>query len=281
VVYLLHGYTGTSLLWTGGGYCGEELHIAYLADEAFSKKLAKPMILVAADCSNKFRGSWYRNSPVTGGWETFVTRELVEYMDSTYRTLADRDSRGLAGHSMGGHGTMILAMKHPEVYGAVYAMAPAMMAFENDVQVLFKDRFRSLAERGAEVKFDEEEWQTQAMLALGAAVASNAAKPPYYGDLPLDGEGNIVEATWSTWLEHDPRTMVESCCANLKQLNCIRMDSGQDDAVLESARLFSQALTDHGVPHVFDEYPGTHTDQVASRLRDKVLPFFSDQLKFE
>jgi S-formylglutathione hydrolase FrmB len=50
---------------------------------------------------------------VTGQWEDFVSRELVAWVDEHYRTLARSDSRGIAGHSMGGYGAIMLAMKHP------------------------------------------------------------------------------------------------------------------------------------------------------------------------
>ena len=56
----------------------------------------------------------YSNSVTTGDWETFVAKDLVGYIDSHYRTLARRESRGLAGHSMGGYGTMRIGMKYPD-----------------------------------------------------------------------------------------------------------------------------------------------------------------------
>jgi S-formylglutathione hydrolase FrmB len=61
----------------------------------------------------------YSNSPTTGDWEAYVTHDLVDYIDSHYRTIAGRDSRPLAGHSMDGYGTLRIGMKHPEVYSAI------------------------------------------------------------------------------------------------------------------------------------------------------------------
>ena len=63
------------------------------------------MIWVYPDAYTIYNGSMYSSSPTTGDWETFITKDLVNYIDSHYRTIADRDSRGLAGHSMGGYGT--------------------------------------------------------------------------------------------------------------------------------------------------------------------------------
>ncbi len=65
---------------------------------------AKEMILVHPDAFTIYNGSMYSNSPTTGDKEHFVANDLVAYVDSHYRTIPDRMSRGLAGHSMGGYG---------------------------------------------------------------------------------------------------------------------------------------------------------------------------------
>jgi Putative esterase len=69
----------------------------------------------------------YSNSKTTGDWETFIAVELVNYIDSHYRTIPDRASRGLTGHSMGGYGTFRIGMKHPEVFSSLYAMSACCM----------------------------------------------------------------------------------------------------------------------------------------------------------
>ena len=75
------------------------------------------------DADNKYEGSWYANSPVTGNWEDFLSQELVQYVDLEYRTLSERDHRGIAGYSMGGAGAWRLAVRHPEVYGSMCALS--------------------------------------------------------------------------------------------------------------------------------------------------------------
>ena len=60
----------------------------------------------------------YSTSPTTGDWERFVAEDLVAYIDGQYRTLANRMSRGLAGHSMGGYGALRIGMKRPDVFSA-------------------------------------------------------------------------------------------------------------------------------------------------------------------
>ena len=81
------------------------------------------MIIVFPDAFTKYDGAMYSNSPTTGDWETFITKDLVNYIDSHYRSIPTRESRGLAGHSMGGYGAWRIGMKHPEVYTAIYPMS--------------------------------------------------------------------------------------------------------------------------------------------------------------
>ena len=68
--------------------------------------------------------SWSVNSSVTGNWEDFVVKELVPDIDANFRTLANRDSRGIAGDRMGGYGAIRFGMRHPDVFGSVYALHP-------------------------------------------------------------------------------------------------------------------------------------------------------------
>src|SRR5690606_24064695 len=119
VVYMLHGYTNTDL-----GYFGPEGRQAHLiAERAFASGAAEEMILVMPNCMNAFGGCMYSSSVTAGDWEGYVGEDLVAYMDERYRTLPRRESRGLAGHSMGGYGTIRIGMKRPDVFSAIYAMS--------------------------------------------------------------------------------------------------------------------------------------------------------------
>src|SRR6202020_3120949 len=61
-------------------------------------------------------------------WETFIARDLVSYIDSHYRTIPEATSRGLAGHSMGGYGTVRIGMKNPGVFSSLYILSPCCMS---------------------------------------------------------------------------------------------------------------------------------------------------------
>ena len=103
VLYLLHGYGGSHLAWLG------------IAD---LRRLADGfgMILVCPDGEN----SWYWDSPLDprSQFETFVSQELVDWVDARYPTLPVREGRAIMGLSMGGHGALWIALRHMDRFGA-------------------------------------------------------------------------------------------------------------------------------------------------------------------
>lgn len=104
VVYLLHGYGGNAGSWVE------------LKPELREMAEREGIIFVCPDAKN----SWYWDSPVEPSYryETFVSKELVSYIDGRYPTCANRSARAIAGLSMGGHGAMWLSFRHKDVFGA-------------------------------------------------------------------------------------------------------------------------------------------------------------------
>jgi S-formylglutathione hydrolase FrmB len=90
---------------------------------AMEKGKSAPFIVVVVNGSGPFGGSFYANSPSTGMWRDYVTREVVPLVDAKFRTIADRGHRMIAGFSMGGFGALDLAFREPEEFGAVWAIA--------------------------------------------------------------------------------------------------------------------------------------------------------------
>lgn len=109
VVYLLHGYSDNHKAWDAKGGAGA------MADRYGT-------IIVTPDGGFD---SWYFDSPVdpTYRYETFVTRELIPYIDKLYKTVADRSGRAIAGLSMGGHGALYLAIRHQDLFSAAGSMS--------------------------------------------------------------------------------------------------------------------------------------------------------------
>lgn len=125
VLYMLHGFTDDDSQWFGWEEHWINLH--EVLDSAIEAGLSEEMIVVMPNAFNAFQGSFYSSNITIGDWEAFVTRELVAYIDSHYRTLANRNSRGLAGHSMGGYGTIRLGMKNPDIYSSIYLLSACCM----------------------------------------------------------------------------------------------------------------------------------------------------------
>ena len=97
VVYALHGYSIGAEQWT------HEIHVPQTIEGAFALG-AKEMIVVLPDSKTVYGGSMYSSSVTTGNFERFIAHDVVSYIDAHPRTLPNRSSRGLAGHSMGGYG---------------------------------------------------------------------------------------------------------------------------------------------------------------------------------
>ena len=89
---------------------------------------AKEMIVVLPDSKTLHNGSMYSSSVTTGDFEQFIAHDVVAYIDAHYRTIPDRASRGLVGHSMGGYGATRIGMKHADVFGSLYIMSPCCLS---------------------------------------------------------------------------------------------------------------------------------------------------------
>src|SRR3954465_12676887 len=117
VVYALHGYSIGAEQWS------QEIHVPQTIEGAFAQG-AKEMIIVLPDSKTLHNGSMYSSSVTTGDFEQFIARDLVAYIDAHYRTIPNKASRGLVGHSMGGYGATRIGMKHADVFGSLYIMSP-------------------------------------------------------------------------------------------------------------------------------------------------------------
>jgi S-formylglutathione hydrolase FrmB len=275
VVYLLHGYTGTDLSYFGTN-AQRQLHV--VADRVFTSGGAREMILVMPNCMNAYGGCMYSNSVTAGDWEGYVADDLVTYMDRNYRTIATRDGRGLAGHSMGGYGTLRIGMKRPDVFAALYALSSCCLNEGNvrpgrNGQPSAAESIKSLEEakanRGA-----------QGSLARAAAWAPNPENPPLFLDLPTKN-GEVVAEVAVKYAANSPVAMLDQYVPNLKKYKAIALDIGLQDTLLASNQVMVARLKRFGVPHTFETYEGDHGSKVMQRLEEKVLPFFAQQLAFK
>jgi enterochelin esterase-like enzyme len=214
----------------------------------------------------------YSNSITTGDWEAFVARDLVEYIDKHYRTIARRESRGLAGHSMGGYGTLRIGMKYADTFVALYSMSACCL----------DPRGTGAADAALEKLTTPEEVAKMSLfsrttLAASAAWAANATRPPFFIDLPTK-DGQPQADVLARYTANAPSVMVSQYAAQLKSYRAIMMDIGLQDGLIKGNAETDAALTRLGVPHTYVTYEGDHMNKVAERFEQRVVPFFAAQL---
>ena len=285
VVYLLHGITDTDQTWLKPWKKDDPWQsLPGVMNRGLAERRFGEMIVVMPDTNTKWGGSFYTNSAVTGMWEDFFVKELVGYIDRKYRTLARRESRGVAGHSMGGYGAIKFGMKHPDVFSVVYGINPAVLGWGRDF-TLDNPGFTFLLERKPATKEAAIEGGLYAlgMIVVGQAFSPNPNNPPLYFDMPVsivDGKLQLDEAAFARWQENMPVYMVEKYGANLRRLRGLRFDSGYEDEfthIPQTARALSAALSARGIDHVFEEYNGDHRNRMmgrTGRLANEILPYF-------
>jgi enterochelin esterase-like enzyme len=279
VVVFLHGYAATAEAYVAN------LDLQKAADSAIAAGAAEA-IVVLPDAFTAYSGSMYSSSPTTGDWETFVADDLVADIDERYRTLARRESRGLAGHSMGGYGAVRIGMKRPDVFGALYAMSSCCLLIDpsRGGDVVMRAARERAAARGdsaaapAPARPDPSAGFANALSAQAAAWAPNPANPPQYFDVPFKENGEIDPLVAGKWLANAPLLMVDQYAPSLKRYRAIALDVGNADPLREDNVNLDASLTRLRIPHDFEQYEGDHGNRVRERFETKVLPFFSRHL---
>jgi S-formylglutathione hydrolase len=273
VIYLLHGYTDSDDLWFGSK--PHFINVPSVTDQALAGG-AREMIIVMPNAYTAYQGSMYSSSTTTGDWEAFVARDLVSYIDSHYRTIPEVAARGLAGHSMGGYGTVRIGMKNPDVFSSLYILSPCCMGANIDPKPSPKTAAVHSPADVAALDFG-----AKAQLASAAAWSPDPKNPPLFFDLPYK-DGVLQPAVVAKWAANAPLAMIDQYIANLRKMHAIAMDAGdKDEPIASTVRTLDQILTSYDIPHAFEIYPGNHVSGIADRMQTKALPFFSKNLSFD
>ncbi len=272
VLYALHGYSIGAEQWT------HEIHVPQTIEGAFAQG-AKEMIVVIPDSKTVHNGSMYSSSATTGDFEQFIARDLVTYIDGHYRTIANRVSRGLAGHSMGGYGATRIGLKHSDVFGSLYIMSPCCLS-PRLASSLKPEEQKTLegvktAEDSAKLSFFQ-----RAQLATAAAWSPNPKNPPLYLDLPMK-DGAVQTEVLAKWAANAPLAFLDQYIGNMRQYRAIAMDVGDLDSLRADTVKLHDVLDQYGIANDFEVYQGTHTSKVADRFQNHVIPYFSRNLCFQ
>lgn len=280
VIYLLHGFAADDRAFIAGAY--QNLNVRVSMDSLIAAGEVEPMIVVTPNARNRFDGSFYTNSVTAGRWEDFMVKDLVGYIDRHFRTVRSASGRGLAGHSMGGYGTLHVGMRNPGVFSAIYALSPCCLSNS----VLEPSGSIKTAWRRALSVTDTSEIRAAGffpniLMALSAAYSPAPHRRPLYIDYPFATRGDslvrdsAVAARWSP-----PLSTIGRYQANLRRL-AIGFDAGASDGLADipvNVRALDSTLTRLGIPHFAEVYEGTHGNRIRERLERVVFPFFSRSL---
>ena len=259
-----------------------------LFDQAIAAGVIEKFILVAVDMNTPLGSSWYVNSPAIGNWEDFVIQELVPYIDANFKTLPNRNSRSITGIFIGAYGAIRFGMRHPDVFGSVYAMHPVGTGTGVGLSAAIpKWDILSNAKSMDDVMKDG---ATRIFATMFQAHLPNPEKPPLYIDLFAHQEqGQLIIDTKlmdrfrnNFYLE----TMIGKYADNLNSLRGFKFDWNRSDANYDHVfanQAFTRKLREYGIAHQAEEYNGTWDDSnwgVDGRFNTEVLPFFQRHMVF-
>lgn len=244
-----------------------------------------PVVLVLPDGFTRLGGNQWIDSPVFGRWESFVLDELIPAVEVQFRVRPGPAHRAVFGHSSGGYGALIHAMKHGEQWAAA-ASHSGDVGFELLYGRELPNALAGLASCGGDVQtFLDKLWAsdqiggrqfgTLMMLAMAASYAPEEGVP--YGiRLPVDPDTCARDPQrWARWLAHDPLELADTqaCLESLQSLRGLYLDCGSRDEYFThfGSRALVRKLVDAGINHVYQEFDGGHSN-VSYRL-DVSLPF--------
>lgn len=255
-VYVLQGYTGHVAMWRNRSAFRQPF--PETADAVFAAG-APPCLVVYVDAWTSYGGSQYVDSPGTGRYHTYLCRDVVGFVDATYRTIPERESRAVTGKSSGGYGAMITPMLRPDLFGALAThagdalhelcyipefgpAARALRSYDGDPARWWAD-FRArtaFTRRGDDL-----------LLGLYGVAACYSAEPDGTPVLPFDpATGAIRTEVWQRWLDRDPVRMARQHAATLRSLRAVWIDAGTSDEYFLDlgAQAFRAELSAAGLP---------------------------------
>jgi S-formylglutathione hydrolase FrmB len=256
-VYVIQGYTGHLSMWANRTPFRQPF--PETADAVFADGSVPGCVVVYVDAWTGLGGSQFVDSPGTGRYHSYLCDEVVPWVDARYRTIAERDSRAIAGKSSGGYGAMITPMLRPDLFGALATHAGdalfelchvhdfgkavrALRSYDHDIMVWWND-FRS---RTAFTKpGDEVLLETLGMSACYSALEDGTP------ELPFDPvTGALKPEQWQRWLDWDPVRMVARHADTVRSLNSVWIDAGtHDEWFLDlGAEAFRAELAKAGLP---------------------------------
>jgi S-formylglutathione hydrolase FrmB len=268
-VYVIQGLTGQLDMWRNR--TPFRRNFPETADAMFAAGDAPPVVVVWVDCWTSLGGSQFLDSPGTGNYLTYLCDEIVPFVDANYRTIADRDHRGIQGKSSGGYGAMVVPMIRPELWGglathagdALFEMCylpefrESVRALRDDYDGSFDNFWKDFHSRPSFSKDSDD-----TLLNDWCMAACYSTDPDGTVRLPYDTvTGELIPEIWERWLAVDPVRMVAGNAETLRSMRAIYIDCGKRDQFYLDlgAEAFRLELDKIGVnDYFFELFDATH-----------------------
>lgn len=271
-VYNLHGFTGSAFshlnvqAWQPRSH--ERLEAAIQGGEV------PPCLYVLVDGWTRLGGSQYLNSTAIGNYFDYVTRDVVGFVDRSFRSVPERDARAVIGKSSGGYGAIVMGAYAADVFGLaadhsgdsafLYCYLPD---FPKAAEALRKAGglrawLESFWEKARTKKVEPGDEAVINIVAMAAAYSPDPAREMGIA-LPFELETcELDETVWRRWLERDPMEFAPRCADALRSLLLLYLDCGTKDQfnLVWGARALDRRLAAAGVPHVYEEFDDDHTN---------------------
>lgn len=285
VIYYFH-----SINWSNERMFAAGNDIQPLFDRAIANGVIGEFILVAANYSGPTMGSWYENSATSGRWIDYTIDEVLPFIESRFRTIRHRDSRGLAGDFLGGYAALKFAMLYPDLFSVVYALHPVgtgtgLMPTQSMVDWRRLHRAKAFSELWGD-------HYAPGFVAMSQAYLPNPNRPPFYCDFIVELEPNgepklNVENAQKLQSRFHLDELLREKAPNLRKMRGIAFDWGRYDTTqghVYSNQAFTRTLDQLGIEHIAEEYNGGTWEKnwiVDGRVEANLLPFFARRLVFE
>lgn len=309
VLFDLVGFTGSGQAHTN--WRGFDENVPERAARLIHQHKMTGCIIVFPDCFTALGGNQYVNSSAIGHYADYLTKELIPFIDSEFRTLPGREHRGCFGKSSGGYGAMVHGMRYTKYWGAIAnhsGDAYFDFIYRSDWPNTLTQLARFRPERQRDGKWDlpggdrseglddgriaaflKHAWKRERLnhnemhclmnLAMAATYDPDPQAPNGFR-VPFDLEtGELLTKRWRNWLKHDPARMVKRYGSNLGKLRGVYMDCGWRDQyhIHYGCRLIAAELAAQGIDHRYEEFDGTHSG-IDHRM-DISLPFLVKALR--
>ena len=258
VLYFLHGFGTNHYLFYGG--------IHDVMESLISSDQVDPFIIVRPDGSaSPYLGSFYTNSALYGDFEDYIMYDLIDHIDNSYRTIDHRLYRGISGHSMGGYGATKLGIIYYDLFGSISSHSGALV-FDN-LTDLIPDLMYETSWSPTGLFMPTNGIISLFMFSASGAFSPNLSLPPWYVDLPVDYNEEIIESVWELWLSHDPLRIAQDSIDVLPLLDYYLDCGDQDEYYLEEHAInFHAFLDSFDYDHEYHIYSGYHWSEIDNRF---------------